>query len=168
MVARLGLASHTISIERVERGNWSKLASGGTVLPEEAIRYSAHFGFRLRPASAVFEVFDSAGTSVWGPVDAQANIPGNAWIDATAPIAPGVYTLAVAGETPHPLLPTTASHDLTRTFNVSPTAPAHPDPGATWPKLPSFAPGDLLSTPWTWLIILGLIIALPIFVGVVL
>ena len=86
---RLGLASHTVTIERRAEGKWSPLVSGGSVLPEEAIRFSAHFGAGLftHQNKATFTVIDSSGKVVMGPTEANALIgSGNAWIDANAPI----------------------------------------------------------------------------------
>jgi hypothetical protein len=159
MVARLGLASHTLGIERNRGGGFSQLAAGGSVLPEEAIRFSAHFGLQWSSAKATFSVLDARGQVVWGPSEIQANLAGNAWEDVQAPLEPGDYKLlGVATEaTPGTFGTLTSSHPMTRTFRVDASAP--PPPGGGF-QLPDF--GDLFKSPWTFVVILGALIALGI------
>ena len=164
MVTRLGLRSHTITIERNKSGKWSELSSGGSVKPEEAIRYSAHFGWQLSPAKAEFTLMDSNGTVVWGPRDANANPAGNAWIDVNAPLLPGTYTLNVKGTEGKPgtFGLWTSSHDSTRTYRVSTSAPAIPG-GGQLPGLPGLGDiGGIFTSPWTFVLLLVGIIALGI------
>jgi hypothetical protein len=168
---RLGLASHTVTIERRAEGKWSPLVSGGSVLPEEAIRFSAHFGAGLftHQNKATFTVIDSSGKVVMGPTEANALIgSGNAWIDANAPIYAGAYTVVVTGEGQRIFgLFDKGGHDQTRTFRVSDSAPppAHTDApnGSIIEKLTPDI-GDLFGSPWSWVLILVGLLALGIMI----
>jgi hypothetical protein len=159
MVARLALASHTLTIERLRAGDFSQLAAGGSVLPEEAIRFSAHFGWQFSPASIQFSILDAQDQVVWGPSQINVNLAGNGWEDVQAPLQPGNYTLlGVATEGfPGTFGRVTSSHPMTRTFRVDASAP--PPPGGGF-QLPDF--GDLFKSPWTFVVILGALIALGI------
>jgi len=153
MVARLQLARHTLTIERKRGDAFTLLAAGGSVRPEEGIRFSAHFG-GFGSGWVEFSVLDAQGVTVWGPSSIEANLAGNAWEDVQAPIEPGTYTLLAAGRqglrfgSPHP---------ATRTFRVDPRAPAPPAGGG-------FDFGALFTNPWTIVAILGALIALGIMI----
>jgi hypothetical protein len=162
MVARLGLSSHTLSIERNRGGDFSMLSVGGSVSPEEAIRYSAHFGFQWSSSWMHFSVLDELGQVVWGPERINTNLAGNAWVDAQAPIEPGTYTLlgeATEGA-PGSFGLIRKTHPLTRTFRVSSSAPPIPGGGSILPG----GVGGLFATPWTWIIILGALLALGLLI----
>jgi hypothetical protein len=166
MVARLSLASHTISIERNRgAGRWTLMASGGSVLPEEPLRYSASFG-PLSAGRARFEVFNALGTSVWGPAEAVGNVAGNAFLDADAPITPGDYKLVVRGtQDVWGRLGGRTSHNLTRTFRVDPNARPAPGGGmfGDWEwGADGFDPSSWLPSPWTIAAILAAIVALGV------
>jgi len=155
MVARLSLASHTLAIERNRGGAFTPLAAGGSVLPEEAVRYSAH----IPPPGgwADFEVLDAGGRTVWGPSTARSNLAGNAWEDAQAPRSPGTYTLLGAARKGFRYAP---AHELRRTFQVDPGAPAPPGGGGfEWPDIAGLFGAR---NAWTIVIILGAVIALGI------
>jgi hypothetical protein len=164
MVARLGLRSHTITIERNRGGKWSELSAGGSVTPEEGIRYSAHFGWQWSTAKAEFTLKDSQGNTVWGPRSANANPAGNAWIDVNAPILPGTYMLNVKGmeSKPGSFGLWTSSHDSTRSYRVSKSAPSIPG-GGQLPGLPGLGDiGGIFTSPWTFVLLLVGLIALGI------
>tara|TARA_R100001086_G_scaffold217162_1_gene133502 strand:- start:1807 stop:2298 length:492 start_codon:yes stop_codon:yes gene_type:complete len=161
MVARLGLSSHTVTIERNKSGKFSPLASGGSVRPEEALRYSAHWGWQWSTKQGEFEVTDQTGRVVWGPKEAKGNLAGNAWLDANAPRNPGLYKLTVKGTEFLPgsfgTLPT-ESHSLSRSFRVAADAPAIP--GGSGFALPAI--GGVFSSPWTIVLLLVGLLALGI------
>jgi len=160
MVARLGLSSHTITIERVKAGKFSDLASGGSVLPEEAVRYSAHFGIQFQSAWVKMWVTNLEGGTVWGPEEANANLGGNAWLDKNAPITPGLYTLHIeATESIYGFRQ--RKHTSTRTFRVDPGAPPPPG-GGVFPALPGI--GGLLTNPWALVVIFGALIVLGVLI----
>jgi hypothetical protein len=156
----LGLSSHTVSIERINKdGKWTDLPVMGSVRPQDAVRYSAHFSRTLMADSAAFWVTNSAGQLVWGdPEEFHKEFGvaiglggGSAWVDATAPAVPGVYILHV-NEKRNP------DHVIQRTFKVDTNAPAPPS-----------SPGgglDIQKIPWWVWIVLSLIVVVG--VGVVL
>jgi hypothetical protein len=168
---RLGLASHTVTIERRAEGKWSPLVSGGSVLPEEAIRFSAAFGAGAftHTNKATFTVIDSTGQVVMGPTSANALFgSGNAWIDVNAPVYAGAYTVVVTGEGQRAFgLFDKGGHDIKRTFRVSDSAPppAHTDApnGSVIDKLTPDI-GDLFGSPWSWVLILVGLLALGIMI----
>ena len=163
MVARLQLASHVVAIERVKDGKFSDLASGGSVYPEETLRYSARFGWQWSSAWVKFSVTNLEGATIWGPEEANANLAGNAWFDANAPVEPGLYTLVAEGYegVPGTFGAVSKSHTMERTFRVDRSAPAVPG-GGVFPGLPGL-PG-LLGNPWALVIILGFAIAIGILI----
>jgi hypothetical protein len=162
MVARLGLSSHTLSIERNRGGHFSMLSAGGSVAPEEALRFGAQFGFQWSSSWMHFSILDAEGQVVWGPDKINTNLQGNAWVDVQAPIEPGTYTLV--GEAtegfPGSFGLIRKSHSITRTFKVSAGAPPVPGGGSILPG----GVGDLFATPWTWIIILGALLALGLLI----
>ena len=162
MVARLGLSKHTVTIERRVGGKWSNLASNGQVKPEEAIRYSAHYGvgWTSHQKQTTFTVVDENEQIVWGPGTYNTNFAGNSWVDANAPVHPGSYT--VIGESEGALpgswgLIGSGGHALERTFRVSESAPepAHVD------SPNGFSFGDILpeggpfGSAWIWVLLLA-------------
>ena len=149
----LGLTSHTVSIERVNKqGNWTQVPISGSVRPEDAIRYSAHFSNKWLTERASFWVTNSAGQLVWGDPEKyyqeSFDVPfstrgGNAWLDATAPSLPGVYILHV-GDSRNP------DHVIQKTFKVDLDAPEPPTSG-----LGGFG---IQKIPWWVWIVLALVV----------
>ena len=148
----LGLSSHTVSIERINKnGKWTALPVMGSMRPEDPVRYSAHFSNQWLTERASFWVTNSAGQLVWGDPEKyyqeSFDVPflgggGNAYLDATAPAEPGVYILHV-GDSRNP------DHVIQRTFKI--------DAGAAPPPT---KPGDGFGVdkiPWWVWIVLALI-----------
>jgi hypothetical protein len=139
---RLGLSNHSVTIERPTNGSWAEVPVGGDVRPQDAVRYSAHFGGAWYkpdlPNRASFTVTDQAGSVVWGGEQTlhDANIAGNAWADATAPAIEGQYQLNVRSD---PFGPFRGSHDVVRAFGVFDDAPAvlkdRSGLGLSWPLI---------------------------------
>jgi hypothetical protein len=154
----VGLSSHTVSIERINpQGNWTDVPSQGSVRPEDAVRYSAHFSNKWLHDKAAFWVTNQAGQLVSGDPDEffhefgiGVTGGGNAWIDATAPAVPGVYILHVS-EKRNP------DHVIQRTFKVDTNAPAPPStPGSGW---------DIQKIPWWVWVILSLVVVVGVGVA---
>ena len=168
MVARLGLSGHTIGIERPRDGGWAELPWGGSVRPEDAIRYSARFGGGLfgRRHVASFTLEDAAGRVVWGGRDnrREENLAGNAWEDSTAPLRPGPYKLIVGDETPGVLGAIADRHETSRTYRVSGSAPAPPGGDGDWLSGITGEGGILGGgVPWPMIV---LVLGLLLFVGI--
>jgi hypothetical protein len=163
MVARLGLSSHTVSVERNREGHFSILSAGGRVLPEEALRYSARFGYGLAAEWVDFSLLDARGATVWGPTRIDANLAGNAWVDVNAPLEPGTYTLLAEGRSASWAGRWSGkTHPQTRTFTVAANAPAPPQSPGNGFQLPEV--GNLFGNPWTIILILGALLALGILI----
>jgi hypothetical protein len=153
----LGLTSHTVSIERVNKhGNWTQVPISGSVRPEDAIRYSAHFSNKWLTERASFWVTNSAGQLVWGDPEKyyqeSFDLPfstrgGNAWLDATAPALPGVYILHVGDSR-------NSDHVIQRTFKVDLAAPEPPTSG-----LGGFG---VQKIPWWVWIVLSLVVVVGV------
>jgi hypothetical protein len=161
MVARLSptstldLAAHALRIERNRGGAWSLLPSGGSVRPEEPIRFTAASGPGLS-TWVDFSVLDAAGATVLGPEQVTGNLAGNAWLDATAPIDPGTYTVLAESRRG---LSFRGTHPQTRQFRVDPRAAAAPGGGFEWPDV-----GDLVGNPWSIALILAALLAIGIMI----
>lgn len=118
----LQLHSHPVLIERRRNGDFYAITTGAKVLPDEQIRATtkvSNFGRE----NIEFGVLDPRRNIVFSET-VNANLARNAWVDFTAPNAPGTYTVVASAEEGswNPFKGFKNRHEVETAFKVSPLA----------------------------------------------